>query len=522
VAVIVPNCSCTSKVAAVGRGREVSTIGASRLWPFIVTRSTDLRPPADSDVPPKVRGHRERAPTSDVRPLRHGDAPIDLHDANDLFSSARFDHFSVFPPRRHHGVAWALLRFAKRWLDAARQRRSSAEWRSPGCSVLFVVHSENQFQAVEPVARRLEGSVVMGDGAPGDTPFPRWRAFPRALLPVHLRQLYDTYASSDPRGRRAIRLRLDDYVLTQGYLSVAREILEASRPRLVVLANDHNMQSRTFLHAARHAGIRTVYLQHASVTERFPPLAFDLSFLDGLDSAHKYARAGSPVVGDVFLTGIAKADPVRRLAAERRGGVRKVGICVNLLDDTNDVVSAVTTLRELRPELEFTLRPHPRDRRKWERHVDLAVSRGETSFEFLTEVDAIVSGPSNIILEAGLAGIAPIFLDFSGRGGDNYGFVAAGLCPRATSAVEAASWLSPSSVAALRERTMTALPRYCASAGTRFDGRVGEAIAGLIRQELAGGIDLTAWRRLDDPAGLRPYVWREANQPGLAVTAPDP
>lgn len=69
---------------------------------------------------------------------------------------------------------------------------------------------------------------------------------------------------------------------------------------------------------------------------------------------------------------------------------------------------------------------------------------------------------------------------------------------------------------------MTALPRYCASAGTRFDGRVGEAIAGLIRQELAGGIDLTAWRRLDDPAGLRPYVWREANQPGLAVTAPDP
>ena len=465
---------------------------------------------ANSDVAREIRDHRERPTTDDAWSGRYGDAPpIDLHDANDLYSSARFDHFSVFPPRRHHGVAWALLRFAKRWLDATRQRGTAARWSSPKRSVLFFVHSENQFQAVEPVARRLEDSVVMGDGAPGETPFPRWRAFARALRPANLRHLSKCFASSDHRGRRAIRLRLDDYLLTQGYLSVASEILATSQPRLVVLANDHNMQSRTFLHAARRAGIRTAYLQHASVTERFPPLAFDLSFLDGLDSAQKYARADNPVVGDVFLTGIAKADPVRREAADRGGSVRTVGICVNLLDATGDVVSAIATLKKLRPELDFVLRPHPRDRRNWERHVELAVSRSETSFEFLAKVDAIVSGPSNIILEAALAGVAPVFLDYSGRAGDNYGFVATGLCPHAASPVDAASLLQPSAVAALLKRTVTVLRRYCASVGTRYDGRVGEAIADLVRQELAGGIDLAAWRRLDDPPGLRPYGWRE-------------
>lgn len=458
----------------------------------------------------EVRDQRGRPVTSKAPSAGHDDGPpIDLHDANDLFSSARFDRFSVFPPRRHHGLAWALLRFAKRWLDAARQRRTAARWPSPEGGVLFFVHSENQFQAVEPVARRLEDGVVMADGAPGDTPFPRWRAFARAWRPAYLRHLSRSYASSDRRGRRAIRLRLDDYLLTQGYLSVASEILMTMRPRLVVLANDHSMQSRTFLHAARRAGIRTAYLQHASVTERFPPLAFDLSFLDGLDSAHKYARADSPVVGDVFLTGIAKADPVRRRAADRGGELRTAGICVNLLDEAGDVVSAIATLRKLRPELDFVLRPHPRDRRKWERHVDFAVSRGETSFEFLARVDAIVSGPSNIILEAALAGVTPVFLDYTGRAGDNYGFVATGLCPHAASPSEAASLLLPSSAAALRKRMVTALPRYCASVGTRFDGRVGEAIADLIRQELRGGIDVTAWRRLDDPPSLRPYVWRE-------------
>ena len=55
--------------------------------------------------------------------------------------------------------------------------------------------------------------------------------------------------------------------------------------------------------------IETLYIQHASVTSRFPALKFNYAFLDGFDTLNKYITAG-PSETKVFLTGTCKFDNV--------------------------------------------------------------------------------------------------------------------------------------------------------------------------------------------------------------------
>ena len=77
-----------------------------------------------------------------------------------------------------------------------------------------------------------------------------------------------------------------------GYAEVYRRALRHYQPRAVVFANDHNDDARAMLLACRQLGIPTIYLQHASVSSLFPPLAFDLSLLEGRHDQRSGAARG--------------------------------------------------------------------------------------------------------------------------------------------------------------------------------------------------------------------------------------
>src|SRR5690606_28654239 len=259
-------------------------------------------------------------------------------------------------------------------------------------------------------------------------------------------------------------------------------------------ANDHTMQTRVFAHAASQLAVPTAYMQHASVTSNFPPLAFDLAFLDGLDAAQKYDQPGSSACR-AFLTGIPKADAARGRARDR-DTLQRVGVCVNVLDPVDRVVGFIASLRAEAPHLTVILRPHPSDERPWGAampETEFSDAKAEPSFAFLDKVDAVITGPSNIVLEAALVGVRSVYVDFGGLGIDHYGFLARGLCQRADSAAEALALLHPA-----RESPAFAgaLRAYCATVGTSYDGRSAELVEELLSEESAGGIDLRRWRRV--------------------------
>lgn len=432
---------------------------------------------------------------------------LDIEDLNYLTTAEELGIFNYRrPPSGKRGTLKSLLYYLAKTGRAVPLAFRSPHWKSlKGTQVLAALASRNQLAAVEPILSGLTGAGVLSlnDVVPGPR-FPELAAYLRSFPSMsHVLQL-----NSRAQGykRTGYQYYLDRYLLTYGYYRTAIKALEELEPELLLLSNDHNMEPRALQQAAAKLGIPTAYVQHASVTHGFPALSFDVAFLDGEDAARKYDLP-SPHRAKVFLTGIPKADGARQQHRQRTQ-LARLGVCVNELDPMDEVLSFMADLRRLRPDLEMVLRPHPRDARTWEVErlgATLSNARSENSFNFLNRVDGIVTGPSNIALEAALVGVRPVFKDFGALGRDHYGFVASGLCQQATTAEEALNLLDPERNPAPLEGP---LKQYCATVGTPFDGRSAELVRQLLTEQVAGGIDLARWRLRQDFEHIDVYELR--------------
>jgi hypothetical protein len=390
------------------------------------------------------------------------------------------------------GTLWLLRELARERAGA----QTSEDTHAPGASppgeapasstasggepspVAIVCSTKNQYDAIEPVLPRL-GSflLVTRGGAPaGDVLVKRSRVIFRSLLHVPSTLLRALGSSGRRRARYAQFFHR--FLLAYGYSHEYRRLLEELGPKVVVLLNDHSVGERAARYAAWSLGIPTLYLQHASVTAQFPPLAFDVACLEGQDAAEKYAAAG-PSTTRVLLTGSPKADSLIRLRTRDRGSVRAVGVCPSLRDGLEDVLAWVAALRAQLPEWEIVLRLHPRDERPWRESLDpamgLSSGRDEPVADFLARVGSVVCGPSSILLEAALAGVQPVSVDFSGSPlADRYGFVAGGLAPQFSRPEECAEYLRTERAG---DGDIALLQRYDATIGTEYEGRSAELVA---------------------------------------------
>ncbi|SHI85216.1 hypothetical protein SAMN02745146_1699 [Hymenobacter daecheongensis DSM 21074] len=242
-------------------------------------------------------------------------------------------------------------------------------------------------------------------------------------------------------GRRAWRF-FDLIFNAVGYYEVYRRALRHYRPRAVVFANDHNDDARALLLACRAEGVPTAYVQHASVSTNFPPLGFGLSLLEGQDALDKYRQCG-PVSGRVELIGMPKADAF--LAEKNQNPtIRRVGLACNVLDATDAIGAVVDHLFQDFPDLTFTFRPHPSDRRDFgflrQKHPQLRFSdaRRQNVFEFLREQDALIAADTSTHLEATLLNLVSLYYRFGTHviADDYYGYAAHGLVDRAHSLPE--------------------------------------------------------------------------------------
>lgn len=247
-------------------------------------------------------------------------------------------------------------------------------------------------------------------------------------------------------GGRALRF-FDLIFYAIGYYEVYRRALRHYRPQAVIFANDHNDDARALLLACRAEGVPTAYVQHASVSTNFPPLGFDLSLLEGQDALDKYRQCG-PVRGRVELVGMPKADA---FLAQRNTApqVRRVAVACNLLDELPALAATLAYLLRELPELAFTLRPHPGDRRDFTTlrqalpGLQWSNPQQENVFQFLQTHDALVAADTSTHLEATLLNVASVYYRFSPAPtlADYYGYAAHGLSEWAHSHAELAAAL---------------------------------------------------------------------------------
>lgn len=260
-----------------------------------------------------------------------------------------------------------------------------------------------------------------------------------------------------------------------GFYEIYLRKLKHYKPKAIVFANDHNADARAMLLAAKTLGIKTIYIQHASVSPMFPPLQFDLNLLEGQDALDKYKACG-PVAGQVKLIGMPKADayvPFRNTSKE----IKRIGIGCNLMDDVAEVDTLVKKLTTEFPELHILLRPHPRDTRnfgkiiKLSSNISLSNSNMVPTFDYLRQIDVQVSGNSGIHLEAVLLNVWSIFYDFNPKHKleDYYGFVEHGLVETVQSPVALINLLQENIMH--KPCVYSRASYYNATVGTPYDGK---------------------------------------------------
>jgi hypothetical protein len=382
-------------------------------------------------------------------------------------------------PRK--GIGTRLLSFTYRWSRAALQALRTQQRQVPPESTLFVAVSANERHSCEPIASRVSRSALIGSPSSGRNGFPLASSYMLSLrfMPRLVRILFE---ASGYR-RRSFAYNLDGYLLSYGMYVATRRWLREVRPAAVVSCNHLHVMHRTITKAAQDEGIPTAYLQHASVAAQMPPLDFDVALLEGEDAASKYSAAGSSTA-TVYLVGMAKSDAYVNLP-KARDGVKVVGVCTNNLDSMDRARELCVAMRTAFPNTSLLLRPHPSDRRlvEWQRlaavtGLEFSDAREVHPFRFLSSIDLLIAGDSNIHLEAALMDVLPIYHDFSGTAEDWYGFLRHGLVEYAKTPDQVCEIIRRESQS--RSPVRQRAKRYCVTVGTKYQGRSAELAANVI------------------------------------------
>tara|TARA_R100000935_G_C2825953_1_gene162293 strand:- start:345 stop:1679 length:1335 start_codon:yes stop_codon:yes gene_type:complete len=304
------------------------------------------------------------------------------------------------------------------------------------------------------------------------------------LLVKHGPSLYKELKTKHPA---AIQVYFDSFCSVYSFLVYFRRILKQTKPDFVVTSNDHNSPNRAMLAVAHYLGVKTVYLQHASISRLFPALRVNYAFLDGQHALDIYRecdenqpeRQRNVPEPQVFLTGQKK-----RLARADNRQTKAIGIALNSLDDATSAILLVKDLATRGQHLIVRLHPgqSERDTQQYlaafedDEHVKMSSPKTETVSDFLEEIRWMVAGNSSIHLEAVLAGVIPIYFELTPPDSpDYYGYVRHGLARKANSAADIVELVKEQGGAT--EPNVEAIRYYSATYLTKWDGREGELVA---------------------------------------------
>lgn len=347
--------------------------------------------------------------------------------------------------------------------------------------VFFGVSINNQ-RSLDPIVEHLgEGEYLYLKNHKTDVNKRRayWLSLP------YLPALLKTYRKADAATKPLIKKYFTRLWSTYGFYQIAKEYLEQYQVKVLVVSSDQGEFHRCLLLRAKELGIKSIYVQHASVAKGFPKLIASYSFLDGQESLEKYLFAGQPE-GEVVLSGGVRFDPIfQKYKPKAIEKVSTIGIAINMLDDFEIVKSLCDKL--LKHYYHLVMRPHPRYgllNTEWlsENGISYSNPKVESSFDFISKIDLMISNESSIHLDAAMMRCPTIVYNFSPNPVlDHYSYIKTGLVTLAEDGQQLLKMIEhPSDLLPKTEK----LQYFNASIGTAFESSIGLAIVEFIHHIL--------------------------------------
>lgn len=303
---------------------------------------------------------------------------------------------------------------------------------------------------------------------------------------IHFGSFMKFYISSTKKEKYLIRAHFGEFAPAKDLYEAIGEFYNYNpQIKILIVSNDHIPVMRSFIDQARNHGIKSLYSQHASVSEFFPPLEFDYSFLDGMESYLKY-KAISPIRGKAFLAGSPRFDVITQLKKQQSN---LIGIAFNQLDNIDKILELVKKLRECGFE-KIVVRPHPQQDKNnpdWSMFTDegceVSHPLQENPFKFISRLSFLISGASSIHLEAALLRIPSVIFNMQTFDGnlDYYGYGKQRLTPIAATSDEVVSLIKEPYLPSIET-----IRYYDAAFETDYDGKSASLAAQVIDAFLDG------------------------------------
>lgn len=226
----------------------------------------------------------------------------------------------------------------------------------------------------------------------------------------------------------------------QSVIAVAAMLHYRSHPlpesvKVLCIASDHAPICQALLFLAAKSGRETCYIQHAPVTEYFPPLAYDLAILYDKASAKAYEGAARRT-GTTASSRIVYLPPFPREFEPPLLSTPPyvVGICLSFLPQVPRLAAQIDEMAAHASVNGIILRKHPRctlDLSHLTRHPLVSLQpKGETADTFFDQVDVVLVPNSGVAIEALHRGRPTFFTPGADDIPDDYyGFVANGILP---------------------------------------------------------------------------------------------
>ncbi|MFV1467696.1 hypothetical protein VBY75_08450 [Idiomarina sp. HB] len=292
------------------------------------------------------------------------------------------------------------------------------------------------------------------------------------------------------KNRKLISERLDNFLKVYNYLVYFDRLLSDTDVKMVIVSNDHNLQNRSFLALARSYNIKTIYMQHASVSNLFPALNVDYAFLDGLSALETYRECEKNYPStdppkakrQVYLSGQKKY-----LKLSTISDVDRVGLALNSLDSLDDAQKLISFLAA--KNYEIKLRWHPSlsgnaIERMYSRFEGFEIMysnpREESLIEFFSSVSCLIAGNSSIHLEAALCNLLPIYYEITDSEiPDYYSYVKNGIAIRANDFIDIYNIIKKFCISGSPIDNKK-IQYYSSTFGTEWENREGELVAEVI------------------------------------------
>ena len=301
--------------------------------------------------------------------------------------------------------------------------------------------------------------------------------------------------------KRLIVHRIKSFWSVYLWLVYHQVLLNEIRPRMVMMSNDHNPETRALIELCKLFGIKTGYVPHAGVSMRFHSLDFDYSFLDGEHALETYKacdRRRSPNSKVLHQRRCYLVGNLRKVRSAKESAPRSptVGLAVKGTDTLKNVEVMIVRLAEQAP---VVLRPHPN--LKSQKYEDLIsnislpnVTLSDPSVDdietFFNSVTTVISGNSTLLLEAASIGKAAIYLgDLSGGVYDYYGYVARNVVPYYSSMEELIAQIEQGEDWCASYPSESGVRYYWSSYKTQFENQEANIIADLISKVVNNGDD---------------------------------